>query len=113
MAEEATSADAPGVPSWLEFELEHEFRELAEQWYRETRMMSFIRQKAVHPAYQKIIGMGRGALPLILRELRDRGGDWLWALEAISRRNPANGIANFKEAVAAWLAWGRENSLID
>ena len=94
-------------------ELEQEFQELAKQWYRETRMLSFIRQKAVHPAYQKIIGMGSGALPFILRELRDRGGDWLWALEAIARKNPAGGTTNFKDAAAAWLAWGRQNLYIE
>ena len=92
------------------FELEKEFKELSELWYGDTKKMSFIRQKAIHPAYQKIIGMGWNALPLILRELKTRGGDWLWAIEAIVRNeNPAEGMTNFKEAVAAWLAWGREN----
>jgi len=95
------------------FVLEREFKELADQWYRETRMLSFARQKAMHPAYQKIIGMGWNALPLILREVRDRGGDWLWALEAIARKdNPAKGMTNFKDAVAAWLAWGTDNLYI-
>src|SRR5947209_16450061 len=90
-------------------DLEHEFHALADQCYRETRMLSFIRQKAVHPAYQKIIGMGADALPFIFRELKERGADWLWALEAITRENPANGKSNFREAVAEWLAWGREH----
>jgi hypothetical protein len=91
--------------------LEQEFNQLAGQWRSETGMLSLIRQKAMHPAYQKIIGMGKDALPFILRELRNRGGDWLWALEAIARPkvNPALGTTNFKDAVAAWLKWGEEN----
>lgn len=65
----------------------------------------------MHPAYQKIIGMGRDALPFIFLELRNRGGDWLWALESIARPkvNPAQGTTNFHDAVAAWLKWGEEN----
>src|SRR5580698_3363154 len=96
--------EAPGT-------LEQEFNELARQWRRETGMLSLTRQKAMHPAYQKIIGMGKDALPLIFREMRSRGGDWLWALESIVRPkvNPAQGTTNFKEAVAAWLRWGEEN----
>ena len=91
--------------------LEQEFSQLVKQWRGETGMASFIRQKAMHPAYQKIIGMGKDALPLIFRELRNRGGDWLWALEAIARPkvNPALGTTNFKDAVSAWLKWGEEN----
>lgn len=93
-----------GKPS----ELEMEFNDLAAQWYRETRMLSFIRQKATHPAYQQIIGMGKDALPFIFRELQERGGDWIWALEYIVRsENPAKGSTSFKETVRLWLEWAR------
>jgi hypothetical protein len=94
--------------------LEQEFNQLAEQWRSETGMASFIRQMAMHPAYQKIIGMGKEALPFIFRELKSRGGDWLWALEAIARptTNPALGTTNFKDAVSSWLRWGEENGYV-
>jgi hypothetical protein len=93
--------------------LEHEFNQLAEQWRNETGMASFVRQKAMHPAYQKMIGMGKDALPFIFRELKERGGDWLWALEAIARPqiNPALGTTNFKDAVSAWVKWGEKKRL--
>lgn len=39
-------------------ELEMEFNTLAEEWRAETRMLSFVTQKSMHPAYQRIIGMG-------------------------------------------------------
>src|ERR1700733_8715969 len=50
--------------------LEKEFNELAAQWYQETRKLSLANQIVLHPAYQKIIGMGRDALPFIFRELK-------------------------------------------
>jgi hypothetical protein len=91
-------------------DLEQEFTELASQWRRETGLLSFAHQKAMHPAYQKIIGMGKDALPFIFRELETRGGDWIWALEMIVRsENPAAGATKFRDAVEAWLNWGRRH----
>jgi hypothetical protein len=91
--------------------LEQEFSQLARRWRSEIGMFSLIRQKAMHPAYPKIIGMGKNDLPLILRELRTGGGDWLWSLESIARPkvNPALGTTNFKDTVAALLKWEEEN----
>jgi hypothetical protein len=92
--------------------LEQEFNELAGQWYRETRMFSFIKQKAMHKAYQEIIGMGESALPYIFKELQKQKGDWIWALNAITREDPAKGITNFREAVRSWLNWGKQHRYI-
>jgi hypothetical protein len=88
-----------------------EFAELADTWERETRLYSFPERKAMHPAYQEIIGMGPQALPLILRRLEERGPDhWYWALAAITRKDPAAEATTMQEAADAWLAWGREQS---
>jgi len=96
--------------------LEQKFNELAAQWYRETRVLSFIQQKAVHPAYQSIIGMGEKALPFIFREVAEDRGDWLWALEHITKHlikaSPVAGVTNFKECNRIWLDWGREHGYI-
>jgi hypothetical protein len=90
--------------------IENEFNSLAQKWREETAFLSLARQKAMHPAYQKIIGMGREALPLIFKELQIRGGDWIWALEMIVRKeNPAAGKTNYKEAIEAWLSWGKQH----
>ena len=89
-------------------ELEQEFNELAQLWYRETRMLSSVQQIVLHPAYQKIIGMGKDALPLIFRELKRSRGHWLWALAMITRQDRAKPGQKFTEAVDSWLAWGRE-----
>jgi hypothetical protein len=88
------------------------FEQLASKWKRETRHMSSITRTAMHPAYQSIIGMGEIAVPLILRELAEHGGHWLWALKAITRQDPAPERSNFDEAVRAWLEWGRSHGYI-
>jgi hypothetical protein len=64
------------------------FHALAERWKRETRFLSNVAKKCMHPAYQGIIGLGVPALPLILEELRREPTDWFWALTAISGENP-------------------------
>ena len=85
-----------------------EFSALVQQWRNDTRKLSLVQQKAMHPAYQRIIGMGEKALPLIFRELERRGEHWLWALTAITGRDDiAKPDHNFKQAVQAWLEWGR------
>src|SRR5947209_4796421 len=88
--------------------LEEQFNELAQEWYRETRMLSSVHQIVLHPAYQKIIGMGRDALPFILRELKRTRGHWLWALAMITREDHAAPGQTFREAVDSWLQWGQE-----
>jgi hypothetical protein len=92
-------------------ELEQRFNKLAEKWYRDTRMLSFISQKAMHPCYQSIIGMGKDALPFIFRELSKGKGDWIWALEhiALPEKNPVPENATFKDSVALWMKWLQEN----
>jgi len=88
------------------------FRRLAEQWRKETRFISPVKRKVLHPAYQQIIGMGEVALPLILRDLEERPGDWLWALRAIAGEDPATENDDFRQAVKAWLRWGKERGYI-
>jgi hypothetical protein len=97
-----------------ESEAKQKFNQLALRWYRETGMLSFIRQKAMHPAYQKIIGMGREALPFIFREMQNRRGDWFWALEALieEEEQPPARHDNFNAAMAAWLKWGKDNGYL-
>ena len=91
------------------------FRELADQWRRETGVYSSISKKVQHPAYLRMIALGEEALPLILRELRDRPGYWFPALQAIANENPVpvGEHADPKKARAAWLQWGQERGLIE
>ena len=55
------------------------FHILAERWKKETAHQSNMAKKALHPAYQEIIGMGERVVPLLLAELRREPDDWFWA----------------------------------
>ena len=84
------------------------FRELAEQWRRDTMYLSNPRKIQLHWAYQQIIGMGDSAVGLILSEMKRRPGQWFWALQAITGVDPVPGSAKGKlhEMTEAWLRWG-------
>jgi hypothetical protein len=86
--------------------LDQLFHDHVERWRNETGHLSSVTKMVLHPSYLRIIGLGRGGLPLILRELRERPDHWLVALNAITGEDPAPEGANFREAVAAWIKWG-------
>jgi hypothetical protein len=94
-------------------ELEEEFQSHAQKWKRETFYMSSLDDMCVHPSYQRIIGMGRQAVPLVLRELEKEPDHWFWALTAITGQDPAQGEDSVEGAAKAWLKWGREQGYID
>ena len=56
--------------------------------------------------------MGRGALPLLFKELEQRPDHWLVALNAITGQDPAPIDSTFDRAVAAWLDWGRKHGYL-
>lgn len=92
-------------------ELEKEFMELVEEWHRETGMMSLISKIVMHPAYQRIIGMGQPVVPLILRELEREPDHWFWALRAITGANPVQPEqqGRLKQMAEAWIQWGKKH----
>jgi uncharacterized protein YukE len=94
-------------------DVEAQFNELAQQWYRETRMLSFINQKIMHPAHKRIVRLGREALPFILREVKNKRGDWFWTLGMLvdDDQNPPKGIPNYKQASEAWMEWASRNKI--
>ena len=92
--------------------VEKEFAELVQKWRRDTLHWSSAKRSILHPAYQRIIGMGPTILPLLLKELRDRPDHWFCALASITGEDPAEGTATFDEAVAAWIEWGKRNRLL-
>ena len=90
-------------------ELAQIFSGLAQRWRRETAAHSVLQKKVLHPAYQRIIGLGPAVIPLILRELRREPSHWFWALNALTGEDPAPAGCNFDEAVQAWIKWGNEH----
>lgn len=94
--------------------IERTFQDLVTIWREETGMLSSPVQKAIHRAYLEIIGLGPIVLPLIFRELRDRGGHWFYALEAITHFNPVppGAEGDTRCMKAAWLSWGTMHGYI-
>jgi hypothetical protein len=87
------------------------FRQLADEWHDETDYLSSPSRRKNHTAYRKILSMGTVAIPYILRDLRDRGGDWSEALIDISGENPIPVDIHGKKAQLIkqkWLKWGCE-----
>jgi hypothetical protein len=94
------------------------FRFLAKQWRGERGAQSTVAAMAALPSYQKIIGMGKAALPWILAELKSEGDapdHWFWALAAISDENPVppESRGKLSEMANAWLAWGQKEGHVD
>lgn len=90
------------------------FQRLAEQWKTESEFLSSTSDAAMHPAYQQIIGLGRAALPRILRELEHEPRQWFWALKAITGEDPVppGDRGRVDRMSAVWLEWGRGRGLI-
>lgn len=95
-------------------QIETEFTTLAETWYRETLHSSQYLDKILHPAYQRIIGLGKDVIPFVLRELQEQPFEWFWALRALTGEDPTTPEQTGKrdEMARAWLNWGKENSYI-
>lgn len=94
--------------------IRQEFENLVKVWKKATSRYSIIRQKIIHPAYLRIIGMSEKALPLILEELKQRpSGSWFPALEAITGENAASTAKSIEEAIHDWLNWGKEKQYLN
>lgn len=90
------------------------FCRLRDQWECETAHLSSVTKIILHPAYQRIIGLGPSVVPLLLRELEGEPRDWFWALSAITGQQPvpAEDAGNVRRMAEAWLTWGRAKNLI-
>lgn len=94
--------------------VEEQFTLLARRWEDATAHLSSSTALFMHPAYQHIIGLGRAALPSLLRDLAATGNHWFWALRAISGENPVprEDQGDVDRMTNAWLAWGMANGLL-
>lgn len=94
--------------------LRGQFRQLARWWKRDTEYQSSPTRIAMHPAYQRIIGMGRDALPFILKDLEATQAPWFWALQAITGEEPVpeEDRGHIDRMTRAWLRWGMRKNLV-
>jgi hypothetical protein len=86
------------------------FKQLADQWRVERGSTSSTTEMVLCTAYQSIIGMGPGAIPLILSKLESEGDDpdhWFWALQVLTRANPVSeeDEGNLLNMRRAWFTW--------
>jgi hypothetical protein len=90
------------------------FRHLAAWWKHDTEFQSSPTRTAMHPAYQRIIGMGREVLPLILRDLEATQAPWFWALQAIAGTDPipVSDRGYIDRMTRAWIRWGIQRNLV-
>lgn len=93
-------------------DLEAEFETLADRWETETAFESVVTRKAMHPAYQRIIGLGPTVVPLILRRLAREPSQWYWALSAITGEDPAADAHDTASAAQAWQDWGMQRGML-
>ncbi len=95
-----------------ETNIEQIFIKLVNQWRAETRGISSSSEIFMHPAYQQIIGLGKDAIPLLLKELEQKSGRWFWALKSITREDPVplEHRGNTEYMIKAWLEWGHNNN---
>jgi hypothetical protein len=66
---EKLDTESKSTPGLKQRDLEVTFVKLVKQWREENHGVSSTNQMSMHPAYQKIIGMGEAAIPLLLKEL--------------------------------------------
>ena len=93
--------------------LEQTFHTLAAEWRAETEDLSDMQEVLMHPAYQRIIGLGPSVVPLILRELQCRPSLWFWALKMITGDDPVPpGAETMKQVREAWLEYGRHRGYL-
>lgn len=90
-------------------ELDQIFSNLAKKWKDETGIYSVTKRRYAHPSYQAILQLKDGAVPLILRELQHQPDWWFEALKQLTNQDPVKAGSTFKEAVDAWIEWGKRN----
>ena len=102
--------EAPPSPK----ELRDRFQRLTKEWKEQSRYLSNSAQIAMLDSYQRIIGMGWQALPLILEEMKKEPGQWFWALEAITEENPVppESAGRILEMTQAWIDWAKKRGII-
>lgn len=95
-------------------ELRRCFEMHADEWKTRTAHLSVLSQRIMHPSYQRIIGLGRDALPLIIERLSTHPDHWFWALRSISGEDPVRreDEGRFGAMRDAWIRWGRNRGLI-
>jgi hypothetical protein len=97
--------------SYREDNIALKFQQLSAEVEEDCMFVSSPSQIIIHPSYQKIIGMGKKAVPFLIRKLNDSPTFWFWALQAIVDINPVpkSDKGNIAEMVNRWEKWFHDN----
>lgn len=109
------SGDRPAIRGVIERNKADWFAAWSEVWKEETSGYSSINRKVEHPAFKAIVGLGEGAIPMILQDLRDSPAHWFPALKRLVGMSPVRPEhrGNVEEMRQAWLRWGREAGYLE
>lgn len=96
-------------------DLSRNFEMLVSEWVEGTENVSSVTQLWNHPAYIKIISIGKPVLPLIFKELQRRPNWWFRALQIITGDNPVphEYRGNLPEMTRCWLIYAREHGYLE
>jgi len=88
---------------------------LANRWHDETDFLSSPSRITGNDTYLQIISMGKRVIPLILEDLKERGGHWYRALRILSGEDPVpiEARGDVEQMKRTWLKWGRERGYIE
>jgi hypothetical protein len=91
-----------------------EFYSCMLKWKEETKVISSMTEILLNRHYQRIIGLGPVVIPLVLKELRDFGGPWFAALNALTGENliTQEDAGNMNKIREKWLTWGKKNNYL-
>lgn len=91
------------------------FESYCQQWKEETSAYSSTPKKLLNIWYLRIISLGRGIVPLIIKELKDDPDHWFLALKALTFEDPIEQNTalyySFDDCVQAWLEWAKRNNI--
>ena len=86
-------------------DIEARFERDAAEWEDQSEYMSVVIDMITVPSYQRIIGLGPAAVPLIIERMREHPGHWFWALVHIVGEDMAAGTTTVPEATRRWIEW--------
>ena len=94
--------------------VENQFNQLVHEWKSGRPRGVDVAQMVRHPAYERIIGMGEPAIPLILKELDREVDHWFHALRELTGASPVSeeSKGNLSKMTQAWLSWGKDEAYI-
>jgi len=95
-------------------DVEAEFGSLSQNWRKEVGAESALPRITGNLNYLRIIALGEGVVPFILRDLEREAAPWFLALRAITgEQNVGREYAgNFRKMADSWIAWGRQKGYI-